>query len=1049
MAATSGQTLGAFAPGGAASPSAGETMGNFHPSQGAAGETLGNFAQEGTGAQTGAALSLGSNAPTLPINGPPVAPKAKGGGGGGILGDLESVGKGIGGFAANAIEAPIALGEKFQNTITQAAGLPKGFQIGNENPGLNAFARDTSWSKQTAKEALAGLPAVGATEHQFATAGTHAQGASELAAHLFGLGGLVPQGAAKKTAKDYEQHPFQAGLGDVSAALMGAGAVDAAPVDLGPASDAAKTISEAPKSALSAIGSKVSDVAPDSLKDAVARAQAGVGLRSAQMTAGVDPIQIARDNMRALTGVGANPVEEAAGTLRAEGMGPLLQTAVDNPSVVNDQVVKNLLTSKGVPDELQVDAAKEALNPTAGGKTEEYEQALRGIRGSANERYLGGYGDKPGVNLDNRYEQNLPQYRDSVVDHFIAEGKTLAEAHADVASIPTDVRTPVVAARQMLSDFGDQYKTISEAGGNAADLQDIQQVMREIEPLTTPEFWQGKEMPAFLPGNGTPFDAEGNVAAGDQQPTVSKGRFVNTTSTELRSQISTAYDHQGQLELELRSLKQAASNRAVSTILGRVGTSALDVIGDESYGFKPSEIADQMRGTTGPNAPNGYVAIDPYAKNLAGLLVKDADVTPGSIFVPKEYADAMARQYGALPTEGRMGWAIQQGGKALDFATQHGYRDFLAASPHFAILRTVGDAFISSIKGDIPLGDLVSRFQEAAKLVGSGEEPAALSRGIGNVGGLSNPGLNDTTLTDQGGIGAKISQVTQTVPRTIDLMSRTAVFLQKAAEAGVDISDSSTPEYAQAVTQANEAFGALNSLAPAEREVLARIVPAYPWMKSVVSALGGMVADDPAKAIMVMNVGRIAASDPNGFGASGVAQELDPLSIFSLGGGGINPFIRAGVGAATGINLSTGQQVSREGSGHWGPFGSGIDPRQAAYFAANQILPTKALLESPASALLAPLAGGKFGTPLDQNVARYQTGQLKLSKGKTEPAYLPAIHTPVGTYGSYIKELAGTPENPKPTAAGNAAHAKATKTANKTARDYANNLAKLRAKGVQ
>ena len=85
MAATSGQTLGAFAPGGAASPSAGETMGNFHPSQGAAGETLGNFAQEGTGAQTGAALSLGSNAPTLPINGavgalgPAGAPKGGGG----------------------------------------------------------------------------------------------------------------------------------------------------------------------------------------------------------------------------------------------------------------------------------------------------------------------------------------------------------------------------------------------------------------------------------------------------------------------------------------------------------------------------------------------------------------------------------------------------------------------------------------------------------------------------------------------------------------------------------------------------------------------------------------------------------------------------------------------------------------------------------------------------------------------------------------------------------------------------------------------------------
>jgi hypothetical protein len=120
---------------------------------------------------------------------------------------------------------------------------------------------------------------------------------------------------------------------------------------------------------------------------------------------------------------------------------------------------------------------------------------------------------------------------------------------------------------------------------------------------------------------------------------------------------------------------------------------------------------------------------------------------------------------------------------------------------------------------------------------------------------------------------------------------------------------------------------------------------------------------------------------------------------------------------------------------------------QKGYFAANQILPTKALLASPLRGLLAKPLLGKG--ELDQNVARYQSGQLKLSKGKTEPAYLPAVHTPAGTFGSDWSQLLGMPENPVPDAAGVNAHAKNVKTATKAASTYAKEVARLRARDVQ
>ena len=57
--------------------------------------------------------------------------------------------------------------------------------------------------------------------------------------------------------------------------------------------------------------------------------------------------------------------------------------------------------------------------------------------------------------------------------------------------------------------------------------------------------------------------------------------------------------------------------------------------------------------------------------------------------------------------------------------------------------------------------------------------------------------------------------------------------------------------------------------------------------------------------------------------------------------------------------------------------------------------------------------------------------------------YLPAVHTPIGTFGSYWTGLLGLPENPVPNAAGETAHAKVRQSATKATSTYAKEVARL------
>lgn len=1020
----------------------------------------------------GQPLSAGGTSPAQAA----AAPAHKGGGGlfGGILhqvgdfaSDVKNAPKGIATLGANLVEAPIAVGEKAINTGLQAAG-DKSFLLGNENPALNAFARSSDWtSAPQAQAALQALPAIAGTVGGIKTLEGHVAGNAEGLANapsaLLRLTGRVsgdkaaanapniaPSGFEKQTIADYKAHPVNAALGDAATLALLAGAGGAAAPEAGAAQAPLEAGVEGPVAPLTAgqqvggalrgisegagkvamaplapyalipqgVGDVLSRIVPQGIKDSLEARTAGVGLRGAQAEAGVQPADIARETQRMLSSTGANAEEQAAGTLRAQGLAPVLQHLADNPSPVNDIVRNNLLDRLGVPTDMRDQAVVQALTPSAA--TSAYEGVLRDVSAGAQERALGGFGYKPGA-PGLSPEQTVPETRQSVVDRAVEEsglkglpGEALARRTAaeSEAAIPSQYRTPVVAARGVFSDLAAEASKAEAAGGESSDLR---QIMSEIEPLTHVESWAGQQAPAFLPGNGTP-EGEAQAPAG-----TSAGRFRQNSATQLRTGISTEYTAKGQTGLQLDDLKEAARNNGTKLVIDRYATSPAQELGQDAVGAVGKTLDAHMQS-------EGYQAINPNASSKSSFFVDPETVDENTTYVPQALAKAMARQYQEPILEGPAAAIIHGSGKALDFATQHAYRDFLSVSPHFAALRAVGDAFIASIKGGISPSDFFQRYRDASQLVGNGEEPAALARG----------GLNDT-----GDVG-RVTRTVQAVPRTIDLMTKTMVFLQKAEENGADISDPSSPEYAQAVAEANKAFGGLNALSPAERGVVARVLPAYPWMKSVTESLlgrNGFVANNPAAAALVVNVGRMAAADPNAFKQNALAQEVNPLSIFSIGGGGINPLIRAASGAGLGFNLSTGKEVTHEGTAS-GP--GALTAGQKGYFAANQILPTKLLLNSPAAGILGQPLLGKEWLP-GQGIARYQSGQAVVSKGKTEPSYLPPWKTPVGTFGGYVKQVAGVPESPVTNPSGQKAHAKAVTTATKAASTYAKNIARLRA----
>ena len=261
------------------------------------------------------------------------------------------------------------------------------------------------------------------------------------------------------------------------------------------------------------------------------------------------------------------------------------------------------------------------------------------------------------------------------------------------------------------------------------------------------------------------------------------------------------------------------------------------------------------------------------------------------------------------------------------------------------------------VRGDMTPAELVRNGIEAGRQIRAGAAPEGLR-----------VGLNDDLAAQTRTPLQKVTRTLQTPARTIDLMTRTAIYLQRVAEGSGE---------AEAVRSANEAMSSLHTLSPFEQHVVSRAMPIYPWAKAVANAAAQLGADHPASVLWAMHLGDLAGRNPQQFNPGYLAEELNPLGIFenpASMGSFLNPILRGAMGAGLGVKPSSSElftPVTQPNGSRPVPWLG--NPAGAAYYAANQLPIGKLILQSP-------LSGH------DQTAARYDTGQPREYKGNTLPA---------------------------------------------------------------
>lgn len=567
-----------------------------------------------------------------------------------------------------------------------------------------------------------------------------------------------------------------------------------------------------------------------------------------------------------------------------------------------------------------------------------------------------------------------------------------AAATDSVQAAPAKYRPALQHTADVLSSMRDEAVKAKDVGdaGSAAQLEKI---AKDLEPLTKLDRFKGlpaEDQPAHLIGAN---NASVDRSVRDRNVVSNSRAAIERQTGSARERVgnATAYTVEGQKALELSRIQEQARNEYAKALDRQVATSADKVLGAD-HGLKGTDLfrAMQARGFE-PWNPSGALT-DKVNANL---------VTDKTRWLPKPVFDEVQRTASGLPKPGLAG-------RSLDAVTRAVYTSPLHLSPQYLLRKTVGAA-ATMAANDMSLPDIIRAGGDAIRAIKEGEDPRAL-RG---------------SLIGDGSKG-RFTNAIQAPAAAIDRFTRTAIYMDKLGKGA---------EPAEALRLANRALGSFNTLSPFERDVVRRVFPVWSWAKNVAVTAARLGDDHPASVIWALHLGDMATKDgwkkPSSF-----EQQLNPLSLFTIDPGSlVNPVIRGAFGVARGDNLTNGKPVSRPPTmPQTGTLLGHASPGQIAYYLGKQTPLGKILEQSPLSGL-------------DQNAARYDTGDLRLVHGRTLPAYIPATKTPIGTFGPELSTWLGLPADPKVNAQGQTAKAKTLARTTKTANTYVRQVAALRAKG--
>ncbi|MEY2590536.1 MAG: hypothetical protein QOJ67_2520 [Acidimicrobiaceae bacterium] len=548
----------------------------------------------------------------------------------------------------------------------------------------------------------------------------------------------------------------------------------------------------------------------------------------------------------------------------------------------------------------------------------------------------------------------------------------------------------VIAIRQMGRDLAEQTGDPSMAARFEAMTSDVPQTMDQLHLLT------GGTGPDYLPGAGQTRGVA--MVRGDRLP------FTAATASErAKSYGHVPPDIRSVQRAATRDLADTARNNAAGVLSQRFAKTGADIIGlaveagdvAEHTGRALLERRTDRRIDFAAEAHRqGFTPWDPTAHDGR---VAPGTIGPETLFIPTPIAEAFRAWFKPASNNPLL--------RVYDKATTGFKHSVLALSPQWNLNNIVGNSVMATFgAGETPMAlwRQVPELKRRLEIEAAGGELATPPRlrSAGQPGEIAR--LTADAREPRTPLG-RLIQSSYALNGFVDNYARSLVYLAK-------IEKGYTSE--AAVKASLDALGDFTNLSPLERDVVRRVIPFYAWSKHIARASAHLALEHPWRVATLLHLSDMF-SDPNdknlpdwlrgGINLGGLGYittgALNPYSGNAFSpltapsdwpgelGRGINPLIKLGTEAATGLNLDKGRTATGSpGSGHHDDLGNRIfgpeSPGDVLYQAAR-ILPQT-----------------RFLTDLAQDpVVRYDTGEPIFRNGVTIPLTGGRLHTALGDLG--------------------------------------------------
>jgi len=310
-----------------------------------------------------------------------------------------------------------------------------------------------------------------------------------------------------------------------------------------------------------------------------------------------------------------------------------------------------------------------------------------------------------------------------------------------------------------------------------------------------------------------------------------------------------------ELSFELRDRRIKAGNMAIRTLMDQFAKNGSQV-GEELLGNPKARAAELGQAARTRD-------LVPVSESNVAAVLKDADITPDTMFIPAALQRSLASEMKMLtPNNWELGARL-----LIDKPTTAWKTLTLPLSVRWHLGNLIGNIMILSVSGQVPLlkiAELVPAAYRLRKQILEGGDVAPELRtliddGMANelIKEKNGDGINtrpDWAQPLRAKTGKSAVEWSYHMNEFVDQMGRLVDYLDGTKNRGWTS--------ARAVDHAHRILGEYNRMSPLERSVLKRIFPFYQWTRTITADIMRLPLENPMRTAWMLALASSFEADP-------------------------------------------------------------------------------------------------------------------------------------------------------------------------------------------